>query len=210
LLAAQDKMIETLTQLNEKLTSKVKSLEASLVETKKTLTTTQDELAKKAEAEKRESEEKAVPMQVEKVAEAPVATATVPGSKEMEEEVKKWKSEAKRMRARVEEKETESKSGGDVTPCREESILIGRSVIFLLSQHAQEGSRGGSQDCPGDLGASRTTSRCCCLDRVGGRTDFGKGSRSRSRTERTGHQALRGFDKLDDPSSEDCQGRQWG
>jgi hypothetical protein len=74
------------------------------------LSTTQDELARKVETEKRQAEEKAVPMQVEKAAEVPAPAAVATGSKETEEEVKKWKSEAKRMRSRVEEKETESES----------------------------------------------------------------------------------------------------
>ena len=113
-----------MTQLNEKLTSKVKSLETSLAETKKTLSTTQDELAKKVEAEKRQSEEKAVPMQVEKPVEAPtVAAATATGFKETEEEVKKWKSEAKRMRSRAEEKEIEREFSGD-----DDHLSLGRRI----------------------------------------------------------------------------------
>lgn len=106
---AQDKIIETLEQLNKKLNSQVVVLEQSLGENKKNSSSHEDRLREeKSRVEKLEKEKKEMQAALEKARAVPPAAPLPPDLKKLEEEVKEWKAQVNVYKGKVEEKQTES------------------------------------------------------------------------------------------------------
>jgi chromosome segregation ATPase len=106
---AQDKIIETLEQLNKKLDLQVVTLERSLGEIKRTTATHEDQLrAERIRVENLEREKKELQVALDKAREVPPAAPLPPGLKKLEEEVREWKSQVNMYKGKVEEKQTES------------------------------------------------------------------------------------------------------
>lgn len=127
---AQDKVIETLTQLNEKLQARADALEKSLKETQTSLRNAETQLDESAKNNATVTLTKSDAMQVDSK-----SKSTAPNSKD-DEEAKKWKAEAKRLRGRLEEKDNERKMNSPVA-----TIQISSEASMPLFPQCQPSER---------------------------------------------------------------------